>query len=154
LGFDHPDDRRPGGVDLGLRRPSTAGCVRAGYDQGYLVLNQRGSAVVAGVVNISLATLLTLSLLALSMAAFYALTIRDLAVAAASDSARFGAQPQQPYLLQRLDQALPLQANFQVNEQRGGELTQIRVNYKLPGLGLLGEFAGGVVSVAAATERI
>ncbi len=115
--------------------------------------SDRGSAVVAGLANIVFATLITLSVLALAMAGYYSLVIRDLAIESASKLANYGAASQREYLLQRLQLALPELASFQVQEQKGDLLTQMTVQYSIPGMGLMGEPAGQI-SVQAATERL
>lgn len=117
-------------------------------------MKDEGNAVLAGVVNIALASLVSLSTLALSLAGYYNLVIRDAAIEAASNAARFGSQNQQDYLLKRLDISIPELASFEVSEHRGKELTHVVVEYSLPGLGLVGQFAGGQLNVAAATERL
>lgn len=110
--------------------------------------------MLAGVVNIALASLVSLSTMALTLAGYYNLVIRDAAIEAASNAARYGSQNQQGYLLRRLDIAIPELASFQVSEHRGSELTHVAVDYSLPGLGLIGQFANGQLNVAAATERL
>lgn len=110
--------------------------------------------MLAGVANISLASLVSLTTLALSMAGYYNLVIRDAAIEAASKAARYGAQSQEDYLLRRLDISIPELASFEVKEHRGVELTHVAVDYSLPGLGLIGQFASGEINVAAATERL
>jgi len=117
-------------------------------------LNDSGSAVVAGVMNIALATLLTLSVLALSMSGYYSLVMRDAAIDAASNSARFGSESQHDYLLKRLDISIPELASFKVSQGSDGQLSHVVVDYSLPGFGLMGEFNLGRLSVAAATERL
>lgn len=118
-----------------------------------LFLSDRGNAVLAGLANIVFATLITLSVLALAMAGYYSLVIRDLAIESASKLANYGAPSQREYLLQRLQLSLPELAQFKVYEQKGEELTQITVQYWLPGMGLVKEPVGQI-SVQAATERI
>ncbi len=117
-------------------------------------MNDSGSAVVAGVMNIALATLITLSVLALALSGYYSLVIRDAAIDSASKAARFGAGNQHDYLMQRLDVSVPELASFKVNQGNDGQLSHVVVDYSLPGFGLLGEFNRGRVSVAAATERL
>lgn len=107
----------------------------------------------AGLANIVFATLVTLSVLALAMAGYYSLVIRDLAIESASKLAGYGAPSQRDYLLHRLELSLPELAGFQVQEQKGDALTQITVQYSIPGLGLMGVPAGQI-SVQAATERL
>ena len=117
-------------------------------------MNDNGSAVVAGVMNIALATLLTLSVLALAMSGYYSLVMRDAAIDAASKSARFGSENQHDYLLKRLDISIPELATFKVNQGNDGQLSHVVVDYSLPGFGLLGDVNLGRLSVAAATERL
>lgn len=104
--------------------------------------------------NISLATLLTLSVLALSMSGYYSLVMRDAAIDAASKSARFGAGDQRGYLLERLDISIPELASVKVSQGSDGQLSHMVLDYSLPGFGLLGDFNLGRLSVAAATERL
>lgn len=104
--------------------------------------------------NIALATLLTLSVLALSMSGYYSLVMRDAAIDAASKSARFGSENQHDYLLKRLDISIPELASFEVSQQRDDRFSHVAVDYSLPGFGLLGNLNLGRLSVAAATERL
>ena len=112
-----------------------------------------GSAILAGVINIALATLITLSVLALGMAGYYTLVIRDLAIEAATDLATYGAPSQREYLLKRLRTSLPELASFEVTESKGSNYAQISVRYGLPGFGLLG-VGNGQIDVQAASERL
>jgi len=105
------------------------------------------------VVNIALATLITLSVLALAMAGYYNLVIRDHAIDSASKLARYGSLSGEQYLLKRLDVALPQLARFEVDQYRGPLLSQVRVSYSIPGLGMV-PGTTGVIQVAAATERL
>ena len=107
----------------------------------------------AAVINIALATLITLSVLALAMAGYYTLVIRDLAIDAASELATYGAESQREYLLQRLRYSLPELANFEVTEFKDSNYAVIRVSFGLPGFGLIG-LTDGQLSVQAATERL
>lgn len=116
-------------------------------------MNEKGNAVLAGLINISAATLVTLSLLALALAGYYNLVIRDAAIAAASQSARYGAPPAKDFLLRRLDVSIPHLASHQILERKGPNLTEITVEFSLPGVGLASD-AFGRLSVAAATERL
>ena len=117
-------------------------------------MSEGGSAVVAGVLNIALATLVSLSVLALSLSGYYSLVIRDAAIDTASKSARFGSGNQHDYLMHRLDVSVPELASFRISQGSDGQLSHVVVDYSLPGLGLLGDFNLGQVSVAAATERL
>ena len=154
MGPDHSHDGRPGCRYLGIRRTRSRGCIRAGIDKSRVILSDHGSAVVAGVINIAFATLITLSVLALALSGYYSLAIRDAAIDAASKSARFGAGNQSEYLMQRLDVSVPELASFRVSQGSDGQLSHVVVDYGLPGFGLLGNFNLGRVSVAAATERL
>jgi len=110
--------------------------------------------VLSGVVNIAMATLVTLTVLGLAMAGFYSLAIRDAAIDAASKGARYQAPSQQDFFLRRLDISIPELASFDVRERRFQSLNELTVTFSLPGLGLLGGLAGGEIRVAAATERL
>lgn len=110
--------------------------------------------MLSGVVNIAMATLVTLSVLGLAMAGFYSLAIRDAAIDAASKGARYQAPSQKEFFLRRLDISIPELANLEVRERKITELNELTVAFSLPGLGLLGEFLGGEISVAAANERL
>ena len=118
-----------------------------------LFRSDSGSAVLAAVINIALATLITLSVLALAMAGYYTLVIRDLAIDAASELATYGAESQREYLLQRLRYSLPELANFEVTEFKDSNYAAIRVSFGLPGFALVG-LTDGKLSVQAATERL
>lgn len=115
--------------------------------------SERGSAVLAGLVNITLATLITLSVLAIAMAGYYTLVIRDLAIDSATRLATYGSVSQREYLLQRLQVSLPELASFDVQESRGDSLTLIRVSYSLPGFGMFQPSATHL-DVQAATEKL
>lgn len=117
-------------------------------------MNDDGSAVVTGVMNIALATLLTLSVLALAMSGYYSLVMRDAAIDAASNAARFGSENQHDYLLKRIDMSIPELASVKVSQGTDGQLSHVVVDYALQGFGLLGDFNLGRLTVAAATERL
>lgn len=117
-------------------------------------MNDKGNAVLAGLVNVALATLVTLSVLGLAMAGFYSLAIRDAAIDAASNGARYQAPSQQEFFLRRLDVSIPELASFSTKESRRVNLNEFTVSFSLPGLGLLGEMVGGEISVSAARERL
>ena len=118
-----------------------------------LFRSDSGSALLAGLINIALATLITLSVLALGMAGYYTLVIRDLAIDAATDLATYGAPSQRDYLLKRLRTSVPELASFEVSESKGSNYAQVSVKFGLPGLGLLG-VGNGQIDVQAATERL
>ncbi len=112
-----------------------------------------GSAVLAGLVNIALATLVSLSILALGMAGYYSLVIRNLAVDAATDLATYGSPSQREYLLQRLRYSVPELASLEVSEAKNSDYATISVKFGLPGFGLSG-IAQGRIDVQTATERL
>ena len=97
----------------------------------------RGNAVVGAVINITLATLITLSVLALALSAYNTLLIRDAAVNAASRLALPESPSQQPYLQRLLDDALPELAGIQITELESGNLVGYRVVSELPLFGFL-----------------
>jgi len=109
--------------------------------------------VLAGLVNIALATLVTLSVLALGMAGYYSLVIRNLAVDAATDLATYGAPSQREYLLKRLRYSVPELASLEVSETKNPHYAAISVKFGLPGFGLSG-ITQGQIDVQAATERL
>ncbi len=109
--------------------------------------------MLAGLVNIALATLVSLSVLALGMAGYYSLVIRNLAVDAATDLATYGAPSQREYLLQRLRYSVPELASLEVSEAKNSNYSAISVKFGLPGFGLSG-IAQGQIDVQAATERL
>ena len=118
-----------------------------------LFRSESGSAVLAGLINIALATLITLSVLALGMAGYYTLVIRDLAVDAATDLATYGSPSQREYLLKRLKYSLPELASVEVAEAKNADYAAIEVRFGLPGLGMTG-LSQGQINVQAATERL
>lgn len=101
-------------------------------------MNDRGSAVVAAVANITLATLITLSVLALILSAHNTLLIRNAAIEAASKAVLSDAPSQQPYLLRLLETNLPHLASFDVEQGSSGGFLIFNVSAQLPGLGMLG----------------
>ena len=101
-------------------------------------MNDRGSAVVAAVANITLATLITLSVLALILSAHNTLLIRNAAIEAASKAVLSDAPSQQPYLLRLLETNLPHLASFDVEQGSSGGFLIFNVSAQLPGLGMFG----------------
>ena len=101
-------------------------------------MNDRGSAVVAAIANITLATLITLSVLALILSAHNTLLIRNAVVEAASKAVLSNAPSQQPYLLRLLETNLPHLASFEVEEESTAGLLSLRASAQLPGLGIFG----------------
>lgn len=109
--------------------------------------------MVGAVVNITLATLLTLSVLGLILSAYNTLLIRDAAVEAAARLALPEAPSQQPFLRRLLDDRLPELADYQIGELQGDGLVGYRVEATLPLLGFLDVFSSGV-EVLVAKESI
>jgi len=99
--------------------------------------SSRGNAVVGAVINITLATLITLSVLALALSAYSTLLIRDAAVNAASRLALPESTSQQPYLQRLLDDSLPELAGIQIIELESGNLVGYRIVSELPLFGFL-----------------
>ena len=101
-------------------------------------MNDRGSAVVAAVANITLATLITLSVLALILSAHNTLLIRNAVVEAASKAVLSEAPSQQPYLMRLLETNLPHLSSFDVEQGSSGRFLFLKASAQLPGLGMLG----------------
>ena len=112
-------------------------------------MNERGSAVVAAVVNITLATLITLSVLALVLSAHNTLELRNAVIDAASRAGLSEAPNQQPYLLRLLETNLPHLAQFNVEGSSDEAFVSLRASAGLPGFGFLEGFSEGVVVLGA-----
>lgn len=115
--------------------------------------SSRGNAVVGAIINITLATLLTLSVLALALSAYNTLLIRDAAVNAASRLALPESPSQQPYLQRLLDDSLPELAGIEVTELENGDLVGYRIASRLPLFGFL-SFLPSDAEVLVAKEKI
>ena len=96
-----------------------------------------GNSVVGAIINTALATLITLSVMSLSFAAYHTLMIRDAAISAASKAGRVAAPEQNRYLLRLLDQNLPDLASYQLAPLGTGEFVGVRVTSQLPGFGFI-----------------
>jgi hypothetical protein len=92
---------------------------------------------VGAVINITFATLITLSILSLALSAYNTLLIRDAAVNAAGRLALPESPSQQPYLRQLLDDSLPELAGVEIEELETGNLVGYRIASQLPLLGFL-----------------
>ena len=93
--------------------------------------------MVGAVVNITLATLLTLSVMGLILSAYNTLQIRDAAVEAAARLALPEAPSQQPFLRRLLDDRLPELARYEIRELSGESLVGYQIEASLPLLGFL-----------------
>lgn len=93
--------------------------------------------MVGAVVNIALATLITLSVLALILSAHNTLQIRNAVIDAASKAALSEAPNQQRYLLRLLDTNLPHLAGFEVDSSANGGFIGFRARTTLPGFGFV-----------------
>jgi hypothetical protein len=113
----------------------------------------KGNAVVGAVINITLATLITLSVLALSLSAYNTLLIRDAAVNAASRLALPDTPSQQPYLQRLLDDSLPELAGIEITELDDGDLVGFRISSQLPLFGFL-DLLSSDAEVLVAKEKI
>lgn len=98
-----------------------------------------------------MATLISLSTLALGFSAINTLVIRDAAIEAASRSALAEGQGQREYLVKLLDENLPSLASYEVNEVQTNQLTGYRIEASLPGLGVI-PMANSAVGVAVTRE--
>lgn len=154
MGFDHTDDRRVGGCDLGLCSSCTPGCFRPGHGPRGVILNDRGSAVLASLAGITASTLIALSFLALGFSAINVLVIRDAAIEASAQAGLVGAKSKQDYLWRLVRKRVPSMVSVQVVEIENSQTTGYLVESSLPGLGLLGEWLEVSVEVAATKEQI
>ncbi|MGZ0244136.1 MAG: hypothetical protein ACKVHW_05005 [Actinomycetales bacterium] len=91
----------------------------------------------SAVLNIALATLITLSLITVVFSAYYGLIIRDAAVTAASRAAKAESVNQYPYLMRMLNNSLPALANYDANISQQGDFMRVNVTSKLPGFGFI-----------------
>lgn len=143
------DNAHDGGIscrDLGICRSGPARGLRRSNEQGRLILNDRGSSVVAAVVATALSTGIALSVLALGLSAYNTFLLRDATIEAASRAARFGAPSQLPYLMRRIESELPMLSFVQVDETAADG----SIGYQVSGTSLgLGFLPGGEVHVRA-----
>jgi len=109
--------------------------------------------VVAAIANITLATLLSLSVLALILSAHNTLLLRNAAMEAASMAVLHGAPSQQPYLLRLLETNLPELASFDVTQEGSSDLVSLKAQARLPGFGMFDPIGKQVV-VAGARESL
>jgi hypothetical protein len=112
-----------------------------------------GNSVVGAVLNTALATLLTLSVMSLSFAAYHTLLVRDAAISAASKAGRVSAPEQNQYLLRLLDQNLPDLASYQVNPLKMGSFVGVDISSQLPGFGFI-EMPAISIQAIAPKERV
>jgi capsule polysaccharide export protein KpsE/RkpR len=96
-----------------------------------------GNSVVGAILNTALATLITLSVMSLSFAAYHTLMIRDAAISAASKAGRVDAPEQNRYLLRLLDTNLPDLAYYEVSPLRLGNFVGVSIRSQLPGFGFI-----------------
>ena len=137
MGANHSDDGRIGGVDMGIRWTCARRSIRASNVKGGLFLAERGNAVVSAVMNIALATLITLSLVTVVFSAYYGLIIRDAVITAASRAGKAESASQYPYLMQMLKNSLPSLANYEAHIAQEGNFMRVDVTAKLPGFGFI-----------------
>lgn len=109
-----------------------------------------GNSVIGAVINTALATLITLSVMSLSFAAYHTLMIRDAAISAASKTGRMAAPEQNKYLLRLLDKNLPDLASYEVTPLGLGDFVGVRVDSQLPGFGFI---KPPVISIQAIAPR-
>jgi|TARA_B110000971_G_scaffold56266_1_gene57286 hypothetical protein len=137
LGANHSHDGRIGGVDMGIRRTCARRRIRASNVKGGLFLAEKGNSVVSAVMNIALATLITLSSVTVVFSAYYGLIIRDAVITAASRAGKAESVNQYPYLLQMLKNSLPSLANYEADIVQEGDFMRVNVTAKLPGFGFI-----------------
>ena len=112
-----------------------------------------GNSVIGAVINTALATLVTLSVMSLSFAAYHTLMIRDAAITAASKAGRFSAPQQNQYLLRLLDENLPDLASYEITPLGLGNFVGVRVVSQLPGFGFIEPPAISIQAIAP-KERV
>lgn len=151
MGPDHLNDRRFGCGDLGVCSSCPAGRIRSSHESRGVILNEKGSAIVSAIAGITMATLISLSTLALGFSAINTIVIRDAAIEAASKEALAEGQGQREYLVKLLDENLPSLASYEVTQRQTNQLAGYRVEASLPGLGVI-PMAGSVVEVAVTRE--
>jgi hypothetical protein len=117
-------------------------------------LKEQGNAILATVMNLTLTTMISLSVITLSFSAYHTLLIRDAAVKAASSSALAETPGQQKYLLKLLKQSLPMLSSYEVQEFGDDRFIGYRVRALVPGLGFISEFLPIEVQAVAAREVI
>jgi hypothetical protein len=100
--------------------------------------DDRGNAVLAAVMNITFATLITLSVLGLILSAYNMLVIRDAAIEASSRLSLPEAPSQQPFLRRLLEDSLPELASYEIEEHVSDSLVGYTIRAKQPLLGFLG----------------
>ncbi|MEZ7827374.1 MAG: hypothetical protein QMA94_05665 [Aquiluna sp.] len=122
---------------MGIRRTCARRRIRASNVKGGLFLAEKGNAVVSAVMNIALATLITLSSVTVVFSAYYGLIIRDAVITAASRAGKAESVNQYPYLLQMLKNSLPSLANYEADIVQEGEFMRVNVTAKLPGFGFI-----------------
>jgi hypothetical protein len=96
-----------------------------------------GNSVVGAILNTALATLITLSVMSLSFAAYHTLMIRDAAISAASNAGRVNAPEQNRYLLRLLETSLPDLASYEVSPLGTGNFVGVNIRSQLPGFGFI-----------------
>lgn len=96
-----------------------------------------GNSVVGAILNTALATLITLSVMSLSFAAYHTLMIRDAAISAASNAGRVNAPEQNRYLLRLLDINLPDLASYDISPMGVEGFVGVSVKSQLPGFGFI-----------------
>ena len=122
---------------MGICRTCARRRIRASNVKSGFFLSDSGNAVVSAVLNIALATLITLSLITVVFSAYYGLIIRDAAITAASRAAKAESVNQYPYLMRMLNNSLPALANYDASISQQGDFMRVNVTSKLPGFGFI-----------------
>ena len=107
--------------------------------------------MLSAVIAIALATGVTLSVLALGMAGYNTLLLRDAVVEASNRASRAEAPKQLPYLLRRIETELPHLAGYEIDELARDGKVGFKVRASSPGLGFFG--GGEVHAEALATSE-
>ena len=117
-------------------------------------MNDRGSAVIAALAGITLATTVTLTTLALGLSAINVMIIRDAAIDASQQAALAKSSSKNDYLLRLIQKRVPSMVSLRVVEIYDETVTGYRVEGALPGLGFLSGLTNVSVEVSAANEAI
>ena len=148
VGFDHPDDGRAGGFDVGSSGTGTQGSFRSGHAQGGFVLAQKasgqgGAAPIDFILTALPLLALTLSVIGLGLFSYCRNVTYDIAI----ESARWAALADQPVsagcerakleLAQTLAASLSSQVRCDEKVTSGGRMLAVEITVEIPKLGLV-----------------
>ena len=148
LGFDHADDRRACGFDVGSSGTGTQGSFRSGHAQGGFVLAQKargqgGAAPIDFILTALPLLALTLSVIGLSLFSYCRNVSYDIAI----ESARWAALADQPVsagceraqleLASTLAASISSQVRCDEKITSGGRMLAVEITVEFPKLGLV-----------------